>query len=49
LAHESPNDADLARLISLWHDLTAAGRLLLVTTAQPLAGELPKKRATRKH
>jgi hypothetical protein len=41
LAHESENDPDLARLMALWPELPEAGRKLLVTTAQTLAGQLP--------
>jgi hypothetical protein len=42
-------DPDLARLTALWPDLLEAGRKLLVTTAETLAGQLrrPGKR-TRK-
>jgi hypothetical protein len=35
-------DADLARLLELWSDLPEAGRKLLRTTAETLAGQLPK-------
>jgi hypothetical protein len=37
-----PPDADLACLLALWPCLPQAGRRLLITTAQTLAGELPK-------
>jgi hypothetical protein len=43
LARETEIDPDLARLMALWPDLREAGRKLLVTTAQTLAGQLPKK------
>jgi len=48
LARESQNDADLASLLALWPALPEAGRRLLVTTAQTLAGTLTRKRAKRK-
>jgi hypothetical protein len=35
-------DPDLARLTALWPDLPEAGRKLLVTTAETLAGQLPR-------
>lgn len=38
-----PLDADLARLAALWPALPEAGRRLLVTTAETLAGQLPRK------
>ncbi len=39
-----PLDGDLARLLALWPELPEAGRRLLVTTAEMLAGQLPRKR-----
>ena len=40
-----PLDADLARLVALWPALEEAGRSLLVTTAETLAGQLHRKGA----
>ena len=41
-------DPDLARLFALWPDLSDAGRKLLVTTAETLAGQLKSKRKRSK-
>ena len=38
-----PLDADLARLMALWPELPELGRKLLVTTAETLAAQLPRK------
>jgi hypothetical protein len=42
LAHESQNDPDLTRVLELWATLPDAGRSLLRTMAETLAGQLPK-------
>jgi hypothetical protein len=46
LAREIENCPDLARLVTLWPDLGDAGKRLLVTTAETLAGQLKTKRKT---
>jgi hypothetical protein len=44
LAREVEKCPDLARLFALWPDLPDAGKKLLVTTAETLAGQLNSKR-----
>jgi hypothetical protein len=44
-----PLDADLARLIALWPALEEAGRKLLVTTAETLAGRERGSQAASSH